>query len=122
MPSEKRRFTRVPFQVNATLAVGDRQYTGKGLDNLSVGGCLFPMQGEIRAGAACELRLCLAGVSSDLQIKVQGEVVRMTDGAAAIKFTRIEPDSLYHLQNIVLYNAEDPITVEREMNTRPGIR
>jgi hypothetical protein len=64
----------------------------------------------------------MGGASSDLTIKVEGEVVRTTDNQIAVKFVRIEPDSLFHLQNIILYNAADPDVVEREIDARPGIR
>jgi len=122
MSSEKRRFTRVPFKVKAALTVDEQRHTIDRLDNLSVGGCLLPLKIEIRPGAACQLEIWMSGSSSDLNIAVEGEVVRTTTGRTAVKFTRIEPDSLFHLQNIVLYNADDPAKVEQEINDRPGIR
>ena len=122
MSSEKRRFTRVPFMVKATLTVDEQRYTTDRLDNLSVGGCLLPLEDEFRSGATCQLQIWMDGTGSDLNINVEAEVVRTANGQTALKFTRIEPDSLFHLQNIILYNAADPDVVEKEIDTRPGIR
>jgi hypothetical protein len=122
MSTEKRRFTRVPFKVKATLTVDAQHYTTDHLDNLSVGGCLLPLAHAFRSGVACQLQIRMGGASSDLTIKVEGEVVRTTDSQIAVKFVRIEPDSLFHLQNIILYNAADPAVVEQEIDARPGIR
>ena len=122
MAPEKRRFTRVRFKVKARLTIDEQRYTTDRLDNLSVGGCLLPLEGEIRSGAACQLKILMGGASSHLNINVEGEVVRSTSGQTAVKFIRIEPDSLYHLQNIVLYNADEPDIVEQEIDVRPGIR
>jgi len=119
--SEKRRFTRVPFKVKACLTTNEQRYTADHLDNLSVGGCLLSLKTKIRPGTSCQMKIWMSGSSSDLNIGVEGEIVRTTTGLTAVKFTRIEPDSLFHLQNIILYNADDPVKVEQEINDRPGL-
>jgi hypothetical protein len=122
MPQEKRRFTRVPFKVKAELTVAGQRFTTDRIDNLSVGGCLLPLQLDLQPGASCQLKILMSGSSSDLHIVVDGEILRAATDLTAVRFIRIEQDSLYHLQNIILYNADDTDKVEREINDHPGIR
>ncbi|MCP4687662.1 MAG: PilZ domain-containing protein [Desulfobacterales bacterium] len=121
MENNKRRFTRVDFKVRAEMTVNDTHYRADEISNLSVGGCLMPITGEMASGDACAVKIFLSGASSELEIQVDGEIIRSASGETAVKFTGIDPDSLYHLQNIILYNSEDPGIVERELNDHPGI-
>ncbi len=121
MGKNKRRFTRVHFKVRAEMTVNDVAYATDSIGNLGVGGCLMPVSGEMTAGDSCTVRIFLIGASSELEIKMDGEIIRSTPGETAVKFTGIDPDSLYHLQNIILYNSDDPGIVEKELNEHPGI-
>ncbi len=121
MENNKRRFTRVGFKVRAEMTANDVAYAADEIDNLAVGGCLMPISGEMTPGDPCTVKLFLIGASSELEIKMDGEIIRSAPGETAVKFTGIDPDSLYHLQNIILYNSEDPEKVERELNEHPGI-
>lgn len=116
---EKRRFTRVTFRVKAEMTVNAVLYTAEEINNLSVGGCLLPITAGLEPGSACHVRILLSGTSSELRVKVDGNVVRCNHGAVTIKFTHIDPDSLFHLQNIVRYNSPDPDTVEWEIRDHP---
>lgn len=55
-------------------------------------------------------------------IRIEGEIVRTTPEGLAINFVRIDPESLFHLQNIVKYNSPDADIIESEINKNPGIR
>jgi hypothetical protein len=121
MSDEKRRFTRVPFRVEAEIAIGDASHRADEIKNLSVGGCLLSMPGEFEAGAPCHVRIQLSGTSSELRVEVDGDVVRSGSGEVAVKFTGVEIDSLFHLQNIVRYNSSDPDAVEAELRANLGI-
>ncbi len=63
----------------------------------------------------------LSGVSSEMNVQADGEIVRSGDSEVAVKFTRIEPDSLFHLQNIILHNSADTDMIEREIRDHPGL-
>ena len=121
MSGEKRRFSRIPFRVNAELTVGEKSFLVEEIQNLSIGGGLFPIEEELETGEICRIEIILEGSSSELSIYVSGEVIRSTDGSAAIQFTRIDPDSLFHLQNIIRFNAPDPDVIEEEIRNHPGI-
>lgn len=121
MSEEKRRFTRVPFKVEAELKIDDVTYRSDDITNLSVGGCLLPIQANCEAGAKCHVTIRLGGTSSDLSVAVEGKVLRAGPDAVAIKFTGVDVDDLFHLQNIVRYNSSDPDAVEREIRDHFGI-
>lgn len=122
MSYEKRRFTRVPFKVKAEMTVNGVLYSVEEINNLSVGGCLLPIMEYIEPGTVCQVRILLSGISSDLSVRTDGKILRCDPGELAIKFTHIDPDSLFHLQNIVRYNSPDPELVEQEIRKNPGIK
>ena len=121
MSDEKRRFTRVPFRVIAELTVNNVLYSCDEINNLSISGCLLPIEADLELGMACQLRIFLSGTNDKLLIKVDGEIIRCEDGAVAIKFTGIESDTLFHLQNIVRYNYSDTEKIEKEIHDHFGI-
>ncbi len=121
MENQKRRFTRVPFKVAAKLEAGGGRFEVDEIFNLSVGGCLLPVTAILAPGTECCVTIMLSGVSSEMNVQADGEIVRSCDGEVAVKFTRIEPDSLFHLQNIILHNSTDTDMVEREIRDHPGL-
>lgn len=122
MTDDNRRFSRIPFRVKAQLQIDDQTYSVSELSNLSVGGCLLPLAVELPAGAACLLKIMLEGTTEEMSVRVEGEVVRTTPEGVALRFLRIEPDSLFHLQNIILYNAPDADAIEHELARHPGLK
>ena len=118
---EKRRFSRIPFKVNAELKVNNTIYSAEEISNLSIGGCLFPVAADLESGAVCHVRILLSGRSNERSIMVEGTVARSTGGTVAIKFTRIDPENLFHLQNIIRYNAPDSEEIEKEIRDHPGL-
>ena len=121
MVAEKRRFARIPFGVKAEMKANDVLYCVDGINNLSVGGCLLPITIDLKPGTTCRIRILLSGTSSELSVSVNGSIVRCEHEATGIKFTHIDPDSLFHLQNIIRYNSLDPEAVEREFQEHPSL-
>ncbi len=121
MTDEKRRFSRIPFRVRAEMTVNNVLYSSEEINNLSVGGCLLPIKVDVETGAKCNLKILLSGTNSELSVRVGGKITRCEPGSVAIKFTEIEPDSLFHLQNIVRYNSPDTDRVEQEISNHPGL-
>lgn len=118
---EKRRFTRVPFRVEAELEAGEKSYPIGEVYNLSVGGCLLAADLKLGKGTPCRVAISLSGANSEMSVSVHGEIVRCQAGEVAVRFVKIEPDSLFHLQNIVLHNCPDTDAVERELQEHPGL-
>ncbi len=103
------------------MAVDDILYHTAQINNLSLGGCLLPISAELKAGALCQIRIQLSGASSDMEVRIDGEIIRCDGGAVAVSLTRINPDSLFHLQNIMRYNSMDPDQVEWEIFYHPDL-
>jgi hypothetical protein len=120
MPDEKRQFTRVPFKVKAEMTVNDVLYSSEKINNLSVGGCLLPIEANAETGTRCHLKIMLSGANSKLSVQVEGKIIRCEPETVAIQFTEIDPDSLFHLQNIIRYNHPDIDKVEQEINNYSG--
>jgi hypothetical protein len=121
MPKEKRRFSRIMFRVAAELTIADMSFTADQIENLSVGGCLFPIPRSFPVGTACRVVIFLNGATDDPKVTIIGEIVRNDPERAGIKFTGIDPDSLFHLHNILRYNAPDPDQIEQEIDDHPGL-
>ncbi len=121
MSREKRKFSRVPFHVKGVLEVDGKRLAAEKLINLSIGGCLTPVETEFEPGTPCRIYIQLNDRDESLNVVVDGEISWTEFGKTAVKFTMIEPESLHHLQNIILYNAGDPDAVEEEISKHRGI-
>ncbi len=119
MTAEKRRFSRIIFNVRARLAVGENVYTVERIMNLSVGGCQLEIEDELQPGKPCKFTILLPRMGPG--VEVFGEVIRTRNGEVSLKFIRIDPENLFHLQNIIRYNAEDPELIEEEIKSHPGL-
>ncbi len=118
----KRRFSRIALNFPATLIVdGTEVYDIHELGNLSIGGCLVPLDQDIIEGTRCTITIRLAGGLGNTPVNVTGEVVRFDNDHVAIKFTHINPEDLHHLQNLIRYNAPNPEQIEEEIKNHPGL-
>ena len=121
MPREKRKFSRVAFRVAAEIRVDATTFTVQQIENISVGGCLFPTSRSFAVGTPCRVIISLDGAVDAPKVEVNGEIVRSDQEKIGIRFTGIDPDSLFHLHNILRYNAVDPDQVEQEIDEHPGL-
>ena len=121
MSDERRRFTRIPFKVDVEMTVNEVSYRAEEISDLSIGGCLLPVVADLEPGTVCQVKLVLSGTNTELSIRIKGEIQRSLPGGLAIKFTRIDPDSLFHLQNVVRYNSPDADEIDREILDHPGL-
>jgi len=122
MKNEHRRFSRIPFRVNAEVTFPDASRTVQEINNLSVGGCLLPLFQHLEPGIPCRIKIMLEGTTEEMCIRVEGKVIRSTAEGLAVQFTSIDPDSLFHLQNIIRYNSPDADMVEFELSKHPGLK
>lgn len=121
MIQEKRRFSRITFQMAAELHVDGAAYAFDSISNLSVGGCLFELAEPVTVGAGCQVLIVLNPADRRMNVKTAGRIVRADKGTVSIQFTAIAPESLHHLQNIIRYNAPDPDAIEDEIKDHPGL-
>lgn len=122
MEKTKRKFSRIPLNFPATLIVANTEvYDVHELANLSIGGCLVPLDEDLPEGTSCTITIRLTGGLGNTPVTIGGEVIRHDRDYVAIKFTKISPDNLNHLQNLIRYNAPDPDVIDKEITQHPGL-
>ncbi|GAB4335086.1 MAG: hypothetical protein Kow0089_04640 [Desulfobulbaceae bacterium] len=122
MSENNRRFSRIPFKTHTEVKIGDTVFSTENITNLGIGGCFLPIKTDACPGDACHVTIRLEGTTEDMAIRIEGEAVRKTDEGLAVKFVRIDPESLFHLQNILRYNSPDADVIENEIDKHPGLR
>lgn len=112
----QRRRTRVVSQKGVTVRWGRGEAQGS-IANVSLKGCLVapgeaprPPLGEI-----VQVAIHLEDGAPDLDVVLEGRVVRSGDDAFAVDFTEVAPESFHHLFRLVQYNAADPDGIEEEL-------
>lgn len=111
MEKNRRRRTRVPVHIVATVQVGEEEITLE-TENISLGGMLCAPCPRIGVGEIVEIRLVLG---SEVVIEAKASVVRSDEKGIALGFLNIDEDGFYHLKQLVQYNADDADRIEREI-------
>jgi hypothetical protein len=111
---EKRKFTRVLFRTQIRILSASSSFVANTLRNISLGGAFIETTYQLPEGAPCALEIDLTGPASLLRVQVEGDVVRCENDGIAVKFTKIDLDSLIHLRHLIKVHAEDPDTINNE--------
>lgn len=112
---ENRKFSRVDFQIEAEFLFRGKSYSAQ-VQNLSLKGALIKVGEniEIETGEKLSLTLFVQGLSTNLEIKISGEVIRKENNSVGVKFGAVDLDSFIHLRNIIAYNRGDYDTIMEE--------
>lgn len=111
---ETRKFSRVPFKVDATITVANRHFSGS-VGNLSMSGMFLETPERLEIGEPVDIRIVLSGTSPEISISFTGHVSRVTDSGLGFNFDKIDIDSYTHLKNIISYNIDDSEKVMEEI-------
>ena len=114
---DKRRFTRVPFKAMAQLKSADGTITVKGnISDMSLNGLLLEADNLVPMGTVVHIIIYLEGGGPDVQVELEGKVVRVGKSCEAIQFnlSKIPLKSFTFLRNIITYNLGDEESVLRE--------
>ena len=115
MNENRRRKTRVRFETQVILRIKDVEVTAEASSrDISLQGVFLATDAALPQGAPCEVEILLTGSSSRLSIRVRGHVARRDAEGLGIVFESIDPDSYFHLRNLLLYNSSDPEEIENE--------
>jgi len=106
----------------AKLTVGEKMYSFNAVDNLSIGGCSLNIEADVPEESECRLWIPLDSTNPGLGIDVSGVILRCSDDSLGIRFDTITPESLFHLQNLIRYNAPDPDRIDVEITQHPGLK
>jgi hypothetical protein len=104
----ERRHSRVPFHTVVSLVFPDGEtYDHRKTRDLGLRGVFVEEVAGREVGETCRVELCLTGTSSRMCLTMEGTVIRRQKEGIAIRFTATDPDSFFHLRNIIYYNSED---------------
>lgn len=109
----KRRGTRVRFNVNAELSYDDKTIRGE-VRNLSLKGMLVDVNTTVPENTDLAIIIYLAGSSSTLTLDMKGVVIRCDHNGLAVLFKEIDVESFIHLRSVVGYNEGNEDKIMRE--------
>ena len=111
---DKRKFTRIPFDIGVSLAAGDSAIQTSRLKNISLEGMFVLTNAKWKIGTECIGALEITGKSTRLTIQVKAEVIRIEKDGLAMKFTEMDLDSLLHLRHLIAIHSENPDQLDKE--------
>lgn len=122
-PSNRREFTRVRVNILSELRSGGSVDISGTLANVSLNGMFLNTEAHLPEDSTCAISLLLEAGEEQVTVQTEGKVIRNDPLGMAIQFTKIlGPESLTHLQNLVLYNSGDQSgQVEEELANHVGI-
>lgn len=115
MNENRRRKTRVRFETRVILRTKEVEVAAEANSrNISLRGAFLATDAALPQGTPCEVEILLTGSSTRLSIRVRGRVARKDKEGLGIVFDSIDPDSYFHLRNLLLYNSSEPEEIENE--------
>jgi len=119
---ERRKRTRVNFNTTVQVKTPDKQVVSSESRDISLKGIFVYTSDTFSLETPCRVKIELSGSSSGCSFQMEGKVTRQEDDGFAIEFLSMEIDSLYHLRNLVMWNAPDPEAFMHECQEYPGFR
>ena len=120
---EKREFIRVPFATEVEIRFGDQSFRSSSGINISLNGLRVAAERPVpEAEGPCSVKILLKAFDHQVVIEALGRVVRAGMGHLAVEFTELDPDSYFHLRQLIVNNVDDPARAEEEFDAHWGIR
>lgn len=86
MQTNKRRRSRLSFQIEVTVGAGSKQILTCISRDMSMNGIFVLSEGRIPVGAICGIEIVMTGKSSNLRIRARGVVARHASDGMGIAF------------------------------------
>ena len=113
---ERRHFTRIPFDAQATLIdpASENQWPTE-LYDICLKGVLIKQPDNFQASAdqAFVLLLRLGG---EVELRFETRITHQERGQIGLKIEHMDIDSASHLHRLIELNLGDPALLERELN------
>jgi hypothetical protein len=109
-----RKFSRVPFNVGATVMATDRQFQGA-VENLCMAGMFLVTNEKLAGGETADIAIILTGTIPEIAVNFKGVVTRIAENGVGFTFEKMDLDSYTHLKNIIAYNIDDAEKVMEEI-------
>lgn len=120
--SDQREFSRSSILVRSELRLDSGVLVEGQARDLSLEGISIETDQSVPVGNPVKMTLLLDAGQGPLRIETAGEVVRVSEKGVAIRFTKIDAESLEHLRRLVMFNTDDVDRVEQEFDAHIGIR
>jgi hypothetical protein len=113
--TNRRLFTRIPFEIHAVLGVGTERHDCTLVD-ISLKGALVEQAQPwmLPLGAPCTLSFRLAG--DDATLDMTGVVAHVEQSRLGMRCTEIDLDSMTRLRRLVELNLGDEAALHREIH------
>ncbi len=107
---DRRKYSRVAFTTKIETHMLDEsgknvQFVSNSKD-LSQRGVFVKTDKRPSLNTACRVTVYLSGGIDDLELNIQGRIVRHTDAGFGVAFEAMEVETYTHLKTLVLYNIE----------------
>jgi len=109
-----RKFSRVQFNVGATIRSADRQFQGA-VENLSMAGMFLVTNEQLAEAETADITIVLTGTLPEIAVNFTGVVTRIAEDGIGFTFEKMDLDSYMHLKNIIAYNIDDAEKVMEEI-------
>ena len=110
-----RKFSRVKFNVGATIKIAERQFQGA-VENLSMTGMFLVTNEQLAEGETADVTIVLTGTHPEIAVNFNGIATRITEDGVGFTFDKMDLDSYMHLKNIIAYNIDDAEKVMEEIS------
>jgi len=112
----KREKERVNFDTQVIVKTDMSEVTETGdSKDMSLKGMFVKSKKKLPEGSTCQTKIILSGSSSSLYLKITGTIIHNTNEGFGIKFDSMDPDSYFHLKNIIMYNSPEPDSLLKDM-------
>jgi hypothetical protein len=116
-----REFSRVRVGVSALVHAKGNTIRSTAVRDISMKGAMLATAERLPVGKGCRISILLG--PDGPSIEAHGRVIRHADDGFAVEFLELYGlESLEHLRNLVLCNANDPDLVQHEFDTHLGIK
>lgn len=119
---DKRTFRRVALQASGSFDLPDGTTVVGEVVDISMRGVLVRSATVPEIGAEGRLAVVFGSGPEPLVIRGSGTVVRVEDRGFAVEIGEIELEGFHHLQNLVVYNADEPSIAQEEISAHVGLR
>ena len=113
--SERRRFTRVPFEASVSVSNPSGKWMGKLMD-ISLNGVLISQPQNWISNSDSNYLLEIHPAEGVFQIRMEVTVSHQGDQTIGLQCNHIDIDSVSHLRRLVELNVGDETILNRELS------
>jgi hypothetical protein len=113
---ERRRFSRIPFNVAADLQLTEAESITVEVIDLSLHGLLIAKPTAWFAPLGTEFNLCLTLENSDTQLAMSATVAHVDEDSIGFECQNIDLESISHLRRLIELNLGSSDILNRELN------